>query len=279
MIFSCKNLELAICMYRQRFILSTHWSPFFPFLQLSYNFQDNTFFRSLQHGVLNLNYRKKGRRKRWFWWGCWGLWNFQRASEYLSPRSVRFSGTWGCKIINSDTPDSISLWGWWWWTTTCYWSPFSCNWSGCYSGKRSRRTKLSSSPIADFWSQVSEHLSLDVLCIFSCPCLWTKQRWNCKQKRCNLVFFLLVDWLLAMVSYWSDFHKVLICCMLPLDPLFVGLQICYSHSCMEEGVGGGIDLAASCKWCKHSYSWLGHVEHREPLSTGELQIYPARSPS
>jgi hypothetical protein len=48
---------------------------------------------------------------------------------------------------------------------------------------------------------------------------------------------------------------------------------------MEEGVGGGIDLAASCKWCKHSYSWLGHVEHREPLSTGELQTYPARSPS
>jgi hypothetical protein len=48
---------------------------------------------------------------------------------------------------------------------------------------------------------------------------------------------------------------------------------------MEEGVGGGIDLAASCKWCKHSYSWLGHVEHREPVSTGELQTYPARSPS
>jgi hypothetical protein len=48
---------------------------------------------------------------------------------------------------------------------------------------------------------------------------------------------------------------------------------------MEEGVGGGIDLAASCKWCKHSCSWLGHVEHRELLSTGELQTYPARSPS
>jgi hypothetical protein len=48
---------------------------------------------------------------------------------------------------------------------------------------------------------------------------------------------------------------------------------------MEEGLGGGIDLAASCKWCKHSYSWLGHVEHREPLSTGELQTYPAQSPS
>ncbi len=44
-------------------------------------------------------------------------------------------------------------------------------------------------------------------------------------------------------------------------------------------MGGGIDLAASCKWCKHSYNWLGHVEHREPLSTGELHTYPARSPS
>jgi hypothetical protein len=48
---------------------------------------------------------------------------------------------------------------------------------------------------------------------------------------------------------------------------------------MEEGVGGGIDLAASCKWCKDSYTWLGHVEHRELLSTGELQTYPAGSPS
>ncbi len=47
------------------------------------------------------------RRKRWFWWGCWELWNFQRASEYLSPRTVSVSGTWGCKITNSDTPDSI----------------------------------------------------------------------------------------------------------------------------------------------------------------------------
>ncbi len=55
--------------------------------------------------------RRRRRRKRWFSWGCWGVRNFQRASEYLSPRTVSFSGTWGCKIINSDTPDSIFLLG------------------------------------------------------------------------------------------------------------------------------------------------------------------------
>ncbi len=56
---------------------------------------------------IKITWRRRRRGKRWFWWGCWGDWDFQRASEYLRPRSVSFSGTWGCKIINSDTPDSI----------------------------------------------------------------------------------------------------------------------------------------------------------------------------
>ncbi len=194
-----------------------------------------SFLFSMKFWIKITGRRRRRRRKRWFWWGCWGLRNFQRASEYLSLELWASLALEDVKLQIQILQIQFSLWGWWWWTTTCYWYPFSCNWSGCYSGKRSRRRKLSSNPIADFWSQVSEHLTLDVLCIFSCPCLWTKQRWNYKQKRCNLVFFLLLDWLLAMVSYWSDFQKVLICCMLPLDPLFAGLQICYSNSCKHGG--------------------------------------------
>ncbi len=66
-----------------------------------------SFLFSMRFWIKITGRRRRRRRKRWFSWGCWGVWNFQRASEYLSPRTVSFSGTWGCKIINSDTPDSI----------------------------------------------------------------------------------------------------------------------------------------------------------------------------
>ncbi len=66
-----------------------------------------SFLFSMRFWIKITGRRRRRRRKRWFSWGCSGVWNFQRASEYLSPRTVSFSGTWGCKIINSDTPDSI----------------------------------------------------------------------------------------------------------------------------------------------------------------------------